>query len=129
MAAAKLKLSVLPWELAICRLEKGVKIPAWATERPSFVSITITNEELSIVCDGGSIPPDVPASRGWRAFKVEGPLDLSMTGLISSMTGPLAASGISVFSVSTYDTDYLLIKSEMFDEAVRILSGFFEVKL
>ena len=127
MAVPKLRLSVLPWELAICRLEKGVQIPAWATERSSFVSITITNEELSIVCDGSSIPPDVPASRGWRAFKVEGPLDLSMTGVVSSLAGPLAASGISVFSVSTYDTDYLLIKSEVFDVAVRILSEFFEV--
>ncbi len=113
MAAAKLRLSILPWELAIWRVEKGVKFQAWATERFSFVSINITNEELSIVYDGSAAPPGDPASRGWRAFKVE---------------GPLAASGISVFSVSTHDTDYFLIKSEMFDEAVRILSEFFDVK-
>ena len=80
------------------------------------------------MCDESVVPPDVKAVKGWRAFKVEGQLDLSMTGVISALTGPLAASGISVFSVSTYETDYLLVKSERFDEAAKILSHFFELK-
>lgn len=123
-----LGLSILPQSLAICRLEKKLPIPAWALSSSQFLSITSTYQEISIVCDESVVPPDVKAVKGWRAFKVEGQLDMSMTGVISALTGPLAASGISVFSVSTYDTDYLLVKSERFDEAAKILSHFFGLR-
>ncbi len=123
-----LGLAILPQSLAICRLEKKLPIPGWALSSSQFLSITSTFQEISIVCDESVVPPDVKAVKGWRAFKVEGQLDLSMTGVISALTGPLAASGISVFSVSTYETDYLLVKSERFDEAAKILSHFFELK-
>ncbi len=129
MSQPGLVLSVLPQTLAICRLEKKVPIPEWALSDSQFISITATSEEISIVCDESIVPGDAIAAKGWRAFKVEGPLDLSMTGVIASLTGPLAAEGISVFTLSTYDTDYLLVKTESFEAAVRSLSEFCKLKL
>lgn len=115
--------------LTICRLEKNLPIPAWALANSQFISVTATPEEISIVCDESVVPPDVKAVKGWRAFKVEGQLDLSMTGIVASLTAPLADAGISVFTLSTYDTDYLLVKSEKFEEAVSVLSGFCELDI
>lgn len=104
-------------------------LPEWALSGSQFSSITASSEEISIVCDEALVPPDVKVVKGWRAFMVEGPLDLSMTGVIASLTSPLAAEGISVFTLSTYDTDYLLVKTESFDAAVRVLSEFCEITL
>lgn len=118
-----LKLSVLPQTLAICRLDRNSPIPSWALRTSQFGSITASYEEISIVCDESVVPDGVKAVKGWKAFKVEGPLDLTMTGVIASLTGPLAAAGISVFTLSTYDTDYLLVKTESFDDAFKVLSG------
>ncbi len=120
----KLKLSVLPQPLAICRLDRKAPIPEWALSTSQFGSITASSEEISIVCDESVVPENVKAVKGWRAFKVEGPLDLTMTGVIASLTGPLAAAGVSVFTLSTYDSDYILVKSESLDKAVEVLSGF-----
>lgn len=125
----ELKLSVLPQRLAICRLDKNAPIPGWALRTSQFGSITASSEEISIVCDESAVPEDVKVVKGWRAFKVEGPLDLTMTGVIASLTGPLAAAGVSVFTLSTYDTDYLLVKTESFDKAVNVLSGFCTVSI
>lgn len=122
-----LRLSVLPQTFAICRLEKTARIPEWALRGSQFSSITASSEEISIVCDESVVPPDVKSVKGWRAFKVEGELDLSMTGVVASLTAPLAEAGISVFTLSTYDTDYLLVKTEKFEDAVKVLSGFCEV--
>ncbi len=127
MNDSRLVLSRLPERLAVCRLSKDEKVPGWALGESRFVSITRTAEELSIVCDESVVPFGIMASTGWRAFKVEGPLDFSMVGVISTLTAPLAAAGISVFAVSTYDTDYLLVKSEKFDEAGGILSRYFQL--
>lgn len=127
MAEMKLRLTVLPQMFAICRLEKNVPIPDWALRGSQFSSITASSEEISIVCDESVVPPDVKVVKGWKAFKAEGPLNLSMTGVIAMLTGPLADAGISVFTLSTYDTDYLLVKSESFEEAVKVLSGFCEI--
>jgi hypothetical protein len=119
-----LTLSVLPQTFAICRLEKNTPIPEWALRGSQFSSITASSEEISIVCDQSVVPLDVKAVKGWRAFKVEGQLDLSMTGVVASLTAPLAEAGISVFTLSTYDTDYLLVKAEKLEDAIRVLSPF-----
>lgn len=119
-----LRLSILPQTLAICRLDKNAPVPDWALRTSQFGSITASSEEISIVCDELVVPEGVKVVKGWRAFKVEGPLDLTMTGVIASLTGPLAAAGVSVFTLSTYDTDYLLVKIESLEEAVRVLSEF-----
>jgi uncharacterized protein len=121
MKPSKLVLSILPETLAICRLEKESPIPEWALEA-SFFSITRTDEELSIVCTQLNIPEGVKHEDGYRCFKVQDTLDFSLTGVIASLATPLAFEGISVFTLSTYDTDYLLVKERSLAKASSILS-------
>ncbi len=115
-----LTLTVLPQPLAICRLEAKAEIPGWAL-RGEFISITRTLDELSIVCAQSNTPADVKADRDWRALKVAGPLDLEMTGVLSSLAGPLAEAQINLFAVSTFDTDYLLVKGYNLTQACEVL--------
>jgi len=91
----------------------------WATG--SFASITRTRDELSIVCNERDVPSGVKADRGWRALKVEGPLDLAMTGVLASIAGPLAEARINLFAISTFDTDYVLVKADRVAEAIGVL--------
>ena len=109
-APPSLVLHVLPEPLAIVRLPAGSAHPAWATGE-ALLSITRTRDELSIVCDGARVPGDVAAEPGWRALAVEGPLDFGLTGVLASIAAPLAAAGVSIFALSTYDTDYVLVRS------------------
>jgi len=102
-------LKLLPERLAICRLEASDRVPGWATA-DGFLSVTRTADELSIVCPERSVPAHVRQEPGWRAFQVEGPLPFSATGILAALAVPLAAAGISIFSVSTFDTDYVLVK-------------------
>ena len=105
-------LTVLPEPLAICRLRPTDRIPSWALEEhDSLSSITRTADELSIVCPEEAVPPDVErVEGGWRALKVPGPIPFETTGVMASIAGPLAAAGLTLFAVSTYDTDYVLVK-------------------
>lgn len=126
MKNAKLSLSVLPETFAVCRLENNAKIPNWANS-PVFCSITKTREELSIVCDQSIIPQDtknIKIERDWTAFKVEGPLDFALTGILSSLAKPLAEAAISIFAISTFDTDYILTKSTDTAQAIQVLGKF-----
>jgi len=116
----KRKLRLLPGTYAVCRLEKDAPVPDWGT-RGLFSSITRTAEELSVVCPDAQVPGRVKREGGWRGLKVEGPLDFSLTGILASLTAPLAGKGISVFALSTYDTDYLLVKEEKMEEAIQAL--------
>ncbi|MBM3184316.1 MAG: ACT domain-containing protein [Chlamydiae bacterium] len=122
-----LNLSVLPFSLAIVRLNPGSLIPAWAM-KGEFFSVTKTSEELSIVCLEKDLPGDIKAEKDWKMFKVEGPLDFSMTGVLSSLALPLAQGKISIFAVSTYDTDDLLVKAKDLDRAVETLSRFCKIR-
>jgi hypothetical protein len=115
-----LNLSVLPSRYAICRLSPEAPIPDWA-KADDFLSITRTGDELSIVCLETGVPEGVNADRGWRCFKLEGPLDLSLTGILASLLGPLAEARIGIFAVSTFDTDYLLVKDENLARATTVL--------
>ena len=114
------KLMVDPEILSICRLERNALIPEWALN-DKFFSITRTAEELSVVCPQDQVPPGIQKQDGWKALQVEGPLDFSLTGVLASLTEPLAREGISVFAISTYDTDYLLVKKELLERAIKIL--------
>jgi len=109
----------LPGLLAIARLGAGDAVPSWATG--AFVSITRTAGELSIVCDKSDVPPGVRADRGWRALELRGPLPLTAVGVAAKFTAALAAAGISVLVIGTFDTDILLVKAERFDEALAVL--------
>ena len=117
-----LALSVLPESLAVCRLEAAAQIPAWA-HTGAFRAVIRTPTELSIVCREDSVPAGIPASRGWRAIAVAGTLDFALTGVLASLASPLAAAGVSIFAVSTYDTDYVLVKKDTLDRAVEALSA------
>jgi hypothetical protein len=115
-------LSIFPNTFAVCRLQPDEPWPDWPRGGALF-SITRTPDELSIVCPESAVPESVQAERGWRCLKVGGPLDFALTGVLSSLTTPLAAAGISVFALSTYDTDYLLLKRDDFDRGLEILAG------
>jgi hypothetical protein len=78
-------------------------------------------DELSIVCAEEHVPPDVRADRDWRALKVEGPLDLALTGILASLANPMAQAQINLFAVSTFDTDYLLVKGYNLARACEVL--------
>jgi hypothetical protein len=122
MANEKHTLAVLPDTLAICRLPKDASLPDWALTG-AFVSITRTNDELSIVCNQVRVPEDVLCERGWRGLKVEGLLDFSLTGILAALTAPLAEAEISIFPVSTFDTDYLLVKEADLHKAIDAFSA------
>jgi len=111
---------VLPESFAICRLSVDEAVPEWAM-LGEFVSITHTSDELSIVCAEENVPSDVKADRGWRALKVEGPLDLALTGILASLAQPLAKAQINIFAVSTFDTDYLLVTGYNLFRACEVL--------
>ena len=113
-------LTLLPDLIAICRLAPETPPPAWAMSA-SWWSITRTPEELSVVCAERFVPEDVVASRGWRALRFAGPLPLDQTGVLASVTTPLAAARVSVFVLATYDTDYVLIPSAQRAAAIEAL--------
>jgi uncharacterized protein len=114
-----LRLTILPGRLAVCRLTADAAAPQWV--RGTFTSVTRTAEELSIVCDDDAPPADVHAEHGWRAVKVLGPIPFDVTGVAAALVSPLAAAGISVFLIATFDTDYLLLKEDVFDRALTVL--------
>jgi len=116
-------LALTQHRLVICQLAPDAPIPAWVSERNTFSSITRTSEELSIVCLECVVPKGVKQEAGWRAFKVEGPLDFALTGILASVAAPLAQAGISIFAISTYNTDYLLVKDAKVTEAVKALQA------
>ena len=120
MAGRKLTLSVLEGNYAITKLSPAEPVPDWAG-RGQFWSVTRTREELSVVCAEADIPEAVTSDKGWRPLRVHGPLDFSLTGVIVSLARPLAEAGVSVFVISTYDTDYLLVKDERLDRALAVL--------
>jgi hypothetical protein len=107
---------------AVCRLDPGGAIPEWALAS-EFLSITRSREELSLVCRQEKVVSSVRCSRDWRVMGLEGPLDLQMKGVLSGLLGHLARESISVFVVSTYDTDYLLVKNFDYKRAVEVLMG------
>jgi uncharacterized protein len=115
-----LAMTVFDERLAICRLDAGGEIPAWATG-DSFFSVTRTADELSIVCPEENVPEGISQEQGWRALKLEGPFELSMVGILASVAAPLAGAGVSIFVVSTFDTDYVLVRERQLDLAVYAL--------
>lgn len=114
------RLAILPETLSVCRLAADDAIPAWLPAR-GFVSVTRTADELSIVCAQDAVPVGVRREPGWHALAVEGPLDFGLTGVLASLAAPLAKAGISIFAISTFDTDYVLVKAERLDDAVEAL--------
>ncbi len=113
-------LSVLEETFAVCRLDARAEIPGWATVA-GFCSVTRTKDELSVVCPVKYVPNKVKFERGWRALKMEGPLDFSLVGVLAGISCSLAEAGVPIFAISTYDTDYVLVKEERLDCAIAAL--------
>ena len=109
--------------LAVCRLPPGATVPDWASRAHRFLTVSRTPEELSITLDAEVVPADVPCARGYRALRVQGPLDFDLVGVLASIAGPLAGAGISIFNISTHDTDYVLVKTGDLARAVATLEG------
>ncbi|NOT33196.1 MAG: ACT domain-containing protein [Candidatus Eisenbacteria bacterium] len=128
--ASRLTLRLLPERLAVCRLAPDDSFPAWVLHSEATVwSVTRTPDELSIVCDDGAVPPSVAkVERPWRAFVIEGQVPFETTGVIAGLTAPLAAAGLPVFVLSTFDTDYLLVMERYFERASACLREHFEVR-
>ena len=116
----RLNLSIIKETMAICRMEPHEGIPAWLVDSPFYVVIR-TEDEISLVSQEKRVPQRIKSDRGWRCLKVQGPMALSETGVLASLAGPLARAGIGIFAVSTFDTDYLLIKKENLVQATRVL--------
>jgi hypothetical protein len=115
-------LTVLPQVHAVCRLSSRDEVPRWATIRTDGVSsVTRTGEELSIIVTDSLPPRNVRCERNWRVIKVRGPLQFDLVGIISGISGTLAAAGISIFAFSTFDTDYVMVKEETLGGALNAL--------
>jgi len=121
MERRALTLELVAGSYAVCRLGAAEPVPAWAAGGP-FVSITRTDAELSVVCPQEAVPAAVLAERGFCCLRVAGPLGFGMTGVLASLSGPLASSGVSIFVVSTYDTDYLMVQERDLERAVDALT-------
>jgi hypothetical protein len=113
-------LTVLPDRFAVCGLDADAAVPTWAITGP-FFSMTRTADELSVVCPEHLVPHGVRCERGWRGLRVAGTMDFSQIGVVASLVAPLAEAGISVFVVSTFDTDYLLVKENDWERATGAL--------
>lgn len=117
-----LKFRRLPTNFAICRLAPNAPIPPAIVDTP-FVSITRSAEELSIVCPVSQVPQNTKCESPWTCFKLEGPFPFSLTGVLASFIGPLAQSGVSIFAISTFDTDFVLVKEEFTATALKTLQA------
>ncbi|GKX27689.1 amino acid-binding protein [Vallitalea longa] len=120
MVEKKLSLKLLKEKYVVCRLNENDKIPNWIM-KSDFFSITRTLDELSIVCNQENIPDDIICEKDWRILKIEGPLDFSLIGILASISTILARKKISIFAISTYDTDYILIKDKDINNAIETL--------
>lgn len=111
-----MQLTVHVERYAIVRLDPDAEVPAWATTGP-VSSVTRTESELSIVCREDVVPDGSRAERGWRVLEVAGPLAFTLTGVLASLTTPLAAAGVTLFALSTFETDYLLVREHDLERA------------
>ena len=113
-----MKLKTLPYDLTVCKLMPRAKADLSA----EFFCLTKTDEEISLVCRTEQTPAETAAREdGWRAFRIGGVLDFSLTGILSRLSAVLAENGIGIFAVSTYNTDYILVKAENLGKALNVL--------
>jgi hypothetical protein len=113
---------VLPGRIAVCRRDPADGVPDWFDSSPPLASLVRTEEELTLILPEDRVPGDAEAEGGWRALRVEGEFELTTSfGVIAGVTSPLAAAEVSVFSISSYATDYLLVQESDLDRATRAL--------
>lgn len=112
---------VLDASFAICKIPPDAPIPSWASGA-SFMTVTRTPDELSVVCHQDEIPRTVECQRDWRCLRIAGPVNFSEVGILASLVTPLAEAGISVFVISTFNTDYLLVPGQALKRTLAILN-------
>ena len=122
MKSKTLSLKLLPDRMAVCRFDPNAAAPDWL-DQSRFYSITRTDQELTIVCAQTLVARGTKSETGWRCIKVEGPLDFSEIGIIFSLTRPLAENGVSVFVISTFETDYFMVKEKDLAKTVDVLTA------
>jgi uncharacterized protein len=115
-------LTMLPDSFAIVRLAADAPLPRWATQG-RFFSVTRTSDEVSVVCLADQVPRGVTAETGWCALKVKGPFALSEIGVLAALSAALAEAKVSLFAISTFDTDYLLVSDGQLHAAIAALKG------
>lgn len=119
-AAMPYDLTCLPGEYAICQLPPDAPA-APVAGGSSFLSVTRTADELSVVCRAADAPPGSRVEAGWRCLKLAGPFAFDETGVLASVAAPLAAAGVGIFAISTYNTDYVLVKDAQLAAALDAL--------
>ena len=123
MSEIDISLEWLTGRFAVCRFDPSASTPGWARAGSDLRSMTRPEAELSIVADQALGPSEMTAERGWVAMRVVGKLDFAMVGVLAKLTGALAEAGISCFAISTYDTDYILVKEQDADDAAEALGA------
>ena len=115
-----MELKRMPYDLSVCKVAKI----ADADMDADFWFFSRTDEELSLVCRTEDVPDGaVERDDGWKCFRIQGVLDFSLIGILSKISGILAENGIGLFAVSTYNTDYILVKEENFEKALDLLAA------
>lgn len=120
-AGSRLRLRRVAGRYAVCRLDPTAPVPRACG--PGLWSATRTPDELSIVCPEEQVPPGARSELGWACLAVCGPLEFALTGVLASLAGPLAQAAVSLFALSTFDTDYLLVKAVDLARAVAALEA------
>jgi uncharacterized protein len=107
---------------AVVQLKPDAPVPTWAMAG-GFWNLSRTPDELSIVCEAALVPTDQVQQGGWSLFMLQGPFEFSLTGILTAVLNPLRDAGIGIFAMSTYDTDWVMVPVDRFDEAVAALRG------
>ncbi len=115
-----LALKAIPGSFAVCRLPADSALPDWFRPSP-FATVSWTDDELSIVCEQSHVPEEAQCERGWRCLMLQGPFAFDQTGILLQVLQPLAEAKIGIFALSTFDTDYVLVKEHAFAQAKRAL--------
>ncbi|HVC82069.1 MAG TPA: ACT domain-containing protein [Chloroflexota bacterium] len=116
-----LRVRTLSGWFSVCRFAAGTTLPAWALDG-TFSSITRTEDELSVVCAADVVPGWVQREDGWRCLVLVGPFPFTMVGILLSVLAPLAEARVGIFALSTYDTDYVLVKDADLARALEALT-------
>ena len=122
----EIELQLMDFDLAIAKLSDPDKLGE-LIGKAKFVSLTKTGDEISLVIDIKNLPNHQFANEGWKAFKIIGTLDFSLVGILQQVIRPLSENGISIFAISTFDTDYILVKEEQVEIAVDVLQKTFKI--
>jgi hypothetical protein len=118
-----LDLILLPDDYAVCRLDADEPIPDCLDAKAGIVSVTWTATETSIICPSDQAPAGAVVNTPWRCLRVNGPIDLALTGILAGLVNPLAEARVNIFAFSTHDTDYVLVPSVRLDEALAALTA------